>query len=247
LANDQDGHDERTMDFHRRLTAAVLLAFMLVGSIAHGQDQQRPPLPSSAGDATSAIEQVSTIFIAVPAAKFPATQRQLAAVFRDRLKPSASGDRSSWSLSVRGTTTSMLQFRFDRQRNGIHVTGPQRLTVQFSKLVNKLSETTRAGYRTQVFRLQRENHSSLRRAVKSIGDEKPKPLGAASPVDQSRYVVPAGSLGAVRQTAFQNPVDPESNDARQADGQEEKRTPARVRQFDGVEIESLPDLDVIIL
>ena len=131
-------------------------------------------------------------------------QRQLASVFRDRLQAASSNDQSVWNLSVRGDSKSNLRLKFDQARSGIHVTGSESLTNQFAKLVKKLGEPPRDGYRTEVFRLKRENHSSLHGAVKSIGNDKPKQLGAANPVDQSSYVVPSGALGGVQQTAFQN-------------------------------------------
>ncbi len=190
--------------------------------------------------------RVASSFVNIPEDRFPATQRQLASVFRDQLQAIAENDRSTWVLIVRGETTQALSLKFDRQRSGIQVSGPKRLVNQFSSLVAKLSEPPRAGYRTQVFRLQRENHGSLRGAVKSIGNEKPEQLGSANPIDQSRYVVPAGALGTVQQTAFQNPVDPESEDAKPV-ADPDGDAGEGLRQFDGVEIESLPDLDVIIL
>ncbi len=202
-----------------------------------------PALPSQPGSQESYETSVETKFVAIPPAHFPETQRQIASVFRGQLHPATDEHGSTWNLSLRDDRQPVLNLRFDDRRNGIHVTGPRHLTQQFSKLVTKLAEAPRDGYRTQVFRLRRDNHRSLRGAVKAMGNEKPKPLGAAKPVDQSRYVVPAGSLGTVAQAAFQNPAD--AGD----DGQAEEPNPQLrgLRQFDGVEIESLPDLDVIIL
>ncbi len=236
------------MHFHRRTTVVLCLAFMLTGSVAHGQNQYRPALPASeVGRSQSDQDRIDTAFIAVPAARFPTTQRQLASVFRGQLNRVQTEDDSTWELSAGGATSTALRLRFDNQRSGIHVTGPRQLIDQFSKLVNTLSAPPRDGYRTQVFRLQRQNHTALRGAVESIGNEKPRPLGVAKPVDQSRYLVPAGSLGSVRQAAFQDPAEAESNSGQPPKQPTADQAAEGLRQFDGVEIESLPELDVIIL
>lgn len=206
----------------------------------------RPALPSGASSSGKSADKKFVSFVAVSVAQFSSTQRQLSSVFRDRLQPATPNDRTLWDLSLRGDAGPSLRLKFDQDRSGIQATGPERMVKQFAKLVNMLGEVPRNGYRIQVFRLQRENHGSLRGAVKSIGNDKPKQLGEAKPVEQSRYVVPTGALAGVQQTAFQNPVDPEQDrNPEPKVGQQPNGEP--LRQFDGVEIESLPDLDVIIL
>ena len=241
------------MQFHGRLLISVSLAALLGGTAAHGQ-RESVGLISEPTQAES--NSIATTFVAVPAERFPATQRQLAAVFRGQLQRVGDPASPFWMLTIRGDATRKLTLRFDGQQSGIHVSGPGRLAAEFARLVNRLGETPRQGYRTQVFRLQRENHRSLRGAVQSIRNEKPKPLGASRPTDQSRFVVPAGSIGMVRQTAFQNPAQSNANQgaanpaaANQNQTDDNQPPPALqgMRQFDGVEIESLPELDVIIL
>jgi type II secretion system protein D len=231
-----------SMHYHGRLIAVILCSLYVSGSAVLAQNEFH-----------AIADRPTTIFVSIAADRMPSTQRELAAVFRNQLSLPMPTDRSVWELVVGRDANQTLRLKFDSVRSGVHVTGSPRLSRQFAKLVATLTAAPQPGYRTQVFRLDRKNHDSLRGAVNSIGNDKPQPLGAANPIDQSRYTAPAGAFGSVQQAAFQNPIDPEDNanapadrpgnEARPADEAQPDGTP----QFDGVEIESLPDLDVIIL
>lgn len=178
------------------------------------------------------VDPTETVAIPVDANAINALVRQFEQIFGKRLTTITPG--RVYELSVREPTvrTSLI---FDTNNRRMVLSGPSRIVGQLKSLVERLSAQSSDGFRVQVHRLQRESHSSLRDAVRSINDKRSVPGRAVLPNEQTRFVMPPGSM--IRPVVFQTISDQEVG---------ETVDPA-LRQFEGVEIESLPDLDVILL
>lgn len=177
-------------------------------------------------------QQSATIAIAIRAAEINSLIQQLKVIFEPRLSTITPGRVYELSVREPSIRTSLI---FDPSNGRMVLSGPSTIIGQLKSLVERLSEQSKDGYRVQVHRLQRENHSSLRDAVRTINDQRSGPQRAFLRNDQSRFTMPPGSM--VRQVVFQTISDQgNTQPAEQA-----------LRQFEGVEIESLPDLDVILL
>lgn len=177
-------------------------------------------------------QQSATIAIAVKAAEINSLIQQLKVIFEPRLSTITPGRVYELSVREPSIRTSLI---FDPNNGRMVLSGPSTIIGQLKSLVERLSEQSKDGYRVQVHRLQRENHSSLRDAVRTINDQRSGPQRAFLRNDQSRFTMPPGSM--IRQVVFQTISDQgNTQPAEQA-----------LRQFEGVEIESLPDLDVILL
>lgn len=157
--------------------------------------------------------------------------RQMQDIFAARLNAVTPG--LFFELSLRGTARKVTLV-IDRSKNRIVINGPDKVTGQLKSLLETLSKDAPEGYGVQVFQLNHSNHASLREAVRTINQDPKAPTPPARPADNSRFVMPRGSM--VRQTVFQVP-----DESTMPGGQQQ------LQQFEGVEIESMPDLDVILL
>ena len=189
--------------------------------------------PSNAKtESNRAAQQTATIAIAIKVAEINSLIQQLQTIFEPRLSTITPGRVYELSVREPSIRTSLI---FDPNNGRMVLSGPTTIIGQLKSLVERLSEQSNNGYRVQVHRLQRENHSSLRDAVRTINDQRSGPSRTLLQNDQSRFTMPPGSM--IRPVVFQTISDQgNSKPAEQA-----------LRQFEGVEIESLPDLDVILL
>ncbi|MGB1927637.1 MAG: secretin N-terminal domain-containing protein, partial [Rubripirellula sp.] len=196
---------------------------------------QKPLLPLAnqvSIDKDTAADPTETLAIPIDADGINSLVVQFERIFGKRLTTITPG--RVYELSVRDpdVRTSLI---FDTNNRRMVLSGPSRIVGQLKALVERLSSQPGNGFRVQVHRLQRESHSSLRDAVRSINDERSVPGRAVLPNDQTRFMMPPGSM--IRPVVFQTISD-------QGDGEVADQA---LRQFEGVEIESLPDLDVILL
>ena len=189
--------------------------------------------PSNAKtESNRAAQQTATIAIAIKVAEINSLIQQLQTIFEPRLSTITPGRVYELSVREPSIRTSLI---FDPNNGRMVLSGPTTIIGQLKSLVERLSEQSNNGYRVQVHRLQRENHSSLRDAVRTINDQRSGPSRTLLQNDQSRFTMPPGSM--IRPVVFQTTSDQgNSKPAEQA-----------LRQFEGVEIESLPDMDVILL
>ena len=208
------------------------------------------PAQSLPGSLQPAPDETLARFVYIPPARFVHLQQQLSAMFGNRLSVRRVGPREILLLELSQQPPSYLEIEFDQVRSGVLIGGPTSAVNQVDVLLQALGSGSHGnGLRTQVFRVHRTNHRSLQQLVRPEAATNPlpaadnyQPMGHATPRSPHSPVVPARYL-----FEEENPPNdqPTPQPAAQPHGTE---PPANLlRQFEGVEIESLPDLDVIIL
>ena len=190
-------------------------------------------------------------FIYVLPARFLALQQQLSAMFGDRLRVRRVGSREILLLELSPQPPQHLEIEFDQPRSGVLVGGPANAVNQVAVLLQALAgDHSKSGLRTQVFRVHRTNHRSLQQLIQPEAVPDSPPSASDRDIDAMGHVparfphspvVPARYLFQDERAA--DPPAPQP--ANPPNGAEPQANP--LRQFEGVEIESLPDLDVIIL
>ena len=196
-------------------------------------------------------------FVRVPTDRLNRLQQQLLAIFDSRVQVRQLGQRQIYLLQVDAEMVAPLELEFDRTRGGVLVGGSGPAANQLVMLVEALSQTDGLGRGAKVFRLKRDNHERLRDVIQNgavskqssrirrLGDGGAVP--DANGVQWVRYLFrdedAEANDGSIRvaQAVGNNGAQPIAEIP--ADGNEV----GPVRQFEGVDVESLPDLDVIIL
>ncbi|MAD80896.1 MAG: hypothetical protein CMJ50_08655 [Planctomycetaceae bacterium] len=214
--------------------------------------QEPRPLPAQArpNSLQSTRNDSLARFVFVPQNRLVRLQQQLSGMFGDRLSLRRIGPREILLLGLSQQPPSRLEIEFDQVRSGVLIGGPTGSVNQFAVLVQALVGDQRGnGFRTQVFRVHRINHRSLQKIIKPAPPASPPP--AATGYQPRHNAAPRSSRGPVSPARYlyqeenvpQNQAAPPA--ANQPNGVVLPAGP--LRQFEGVEIESLPDLDVIIL
>jgi len=238
LSGPEDIHD-----LARRVLAEVTRPAPRRGeSLGMNAGLVRPPT----ANAPSTAERAIAHFVAIPQPQFLHVERQFRAVFESRMVVRRVEGREILVLELGSAPPRRLDVEFDPVRGGALIGGPPDSVRQVSVLLQALGENPAGeGVRTRILRVHRSNHPSVRHIVDPVGmppapgGQLESPMGSMrrsrSEVAQAGYVEQDAGTQPVRQPPQGNP--PPGADAR--------GNP--LRQFEGVEIESLPDLDVIIL
>lgn len=139
-----------------------------------------------------------------------------------------------------------LDLRIDRQQNGVHVRGPAPLVEQLVRLVKAVDGPPQAtGTATRILPLRRAAPVKVQEALDAY-EGKGLPASQPQPGDSSRYYVP-GSVQLA--AALQQPqAAGQPPPAAAIPATEEEQRAQETRGIGrGVQIETLPDLDVMIL
>jgi len=212
-----------------------------------------------APEVASATGLTQATFIRIPTRQFDRLQQQLVAIFGTRLAVQDLAGRRIFVLKTVGKTPGQLEIEFDQSRSGVLVGGTDAATRQFLKLVESLSAPGRVGQGTRAFSLRRENHSQVREVIESgrrLGPPQGRVGRVIGPVRPRVQRLPNSSAGDERYSEIQptrflydENQDPNVTLLAQADVPPAVQggEVGPVRQFEGVDIESLPELDVIIL
>ena len=204
------------------------------------------PRPLVNGAATSAAAPLTTHprFIRIPIGMIDRIQQQFFTIFNGRLKVRSIQRREIYLLQPRPDTPQVVEVEFDRGRSGVLIGGEGKAANQLITLIDWLARPEQPGRRSKVFRLRRENHQKLNTIIDGASTVPTPSTTNNSAYSIHRLPTTSPNQGGVQWVRFLFQED-ESTDAVQALGTDEG-TP-NVRQFEGVDIESLPDLDVIIL
>ena len=202
-------------------------------------------------------------FIRVPDGQIDRVQQQLMAIFGTRLQVNTRGERQVFVLTTSGKKPTRVEVEFDRMRSGVLVGGSDPALSQLTTLIESLFRSTTPGQGTKVFGLRRDNHQKLREVIESGSRENrlrtqanntsrvrrlpsfpSDPDGTIQPVQYLETEANRGPVLLAQATG--TPVAP-NNAPSSAIPQSAPGEVGPVRQFEGVDVESLPDLDVIIL
>ena len=225
------------------------------------------PRRTDPGPATSNVQQHR--FISVPANQLDRLQNQLLAIFSTNIAVRSVQNRQIFVITTEGTNPSQLEVEFDQQRSGILLGGQGAIADQFVALIDSLARPQRSGRKARVFRLRRESHQRLREVLESnsvFNDEHDGQELTGTPTGDGKGTIHrfpeslerdgAAGTGGIQLVRYlfqesdaQATTTPQNTGPGTAPANE---TPAAalgdpLRQFEGVEVESLPDLDVIIL
>lgn len=208
----------------------------------------RQPLPKAARQLAG--NDRSGRLVVVHPERLSRLQQQLSGIFGHGLSVGWSDGREVLQLSLRQPSPQHLVIEFDRRRGEVLLGGPVVPVGQLVTLIEALASDSRtAGVRTHVFRVQRENHRSLKEIVELTPQQSQPALASwnvhtrdAGPSPAGGPVAPVRYLHQEEDSKATQPAVPPAN---VADGTAPLRE--ELPQFEGVEIESLPELDVIIL
>jgi general secretion pathway protein D len=230
------------------------IARRLLSEINRPVTRQPASFPPTARSNSLQPTQVDSLarFVFIPQDRFARLQQQLSAMFGNRLTVRRIGPREILQLELSQQPPSWLEIEFDQVRSGVLIGGPTSGVNQLATLAEALVDDNRGrGFHTQVFRVHRTNHGSLQQLIRPAPPTSPPPAangyhprGSGLPQRLHNAVAPARYL-----FQEQDPAPQAESAAPPANQAPNKAAPpaAQLRQFEGVEIESLPDLDVIIL
>lgn len=238
------------------------LANFIAQSVPTGSRTAQPRVAPDTLVADSPPNQYSR-FVRVPNGSFDRIQNQLLALFSTNLSIRSVGGRQIYLLQIGEKPTSKIELEFDAARNGILVGGTGAPAAELLSLVDRLARTVSTDRKIKVLRLRRSRHQKLRSVLEgSSVQHTPKVPDQNLP------------LAGPKNLAFTPTIQrfPESLDETQSnirlvrylfqdvdssETQSTEATPVPIlprpastipgRQFEGVDVESLPELDVIIL
>lgn len=238
--------------------AASVPASRLIAARSTGSG---PTIPASTATGVAPVASLAqATFVRIPAAQFDRLQQQLVAIFGRRLEVQELAGRQIFTLRTVGKTPGQLEIEFDRSRSGVLVGGAESATRQFLKLVESLSRQGSNGQGARAFSLRRESHAQVREVIESGRRMVPRQgrVGAMSGRAMPRIqrlpqsVVGEEGFAEIQPTRFLYDENQQSNvtllaQAGDVGANVQGGDVDPVRQFEGVDIESLPELDVIIL
>ena len=183
------------------------------------------------------LAATQTRFIMV-SADVNALRQQLKAALGPRLRAVEDSVRNEYTLSARGRRVAELEF--DARRGGVLVTASSDIIPQLELLLKTLGSSREGQQRTAIMSIQRSDPIKLRRAIRAYRGSTTNPDGS------SRHMADDGGLALVN-FVLQVP-DEETQEEGVAEPQPEAGGDAPVGGLDvDVEVQTLPDLDVIIL
>lgn len=176
--------------------------------------------------------------LAIPPELNDRTRKELLQLFGERLQPEITNPNR---LRLK-TTSGELLIETGADRGEWLIEGPTVVVEQMSKLLNSLMRRVvpLGEQQERILLLRREVQPRLKEVIS------PKPaVDGKLPVDRqgSAGIPRSVGLRPVSFAAFQQDADPKTQDASPPQGEASPLIP----QFEGIEVETLPDLDAIIL
>ncbi len=174
-------------------------------------------------------------------------EQRIIALFGRRLRATQRDGREVLLLPI--DQQRVIEFQMDTARNLVLVRGPDALVEQFSQLVDALDAGARAGQRTEALRLERTTPSKLQEAVDAYrGGSSSRGPGSMPPAvgDQTNRARAANGVQLVNYLFQQQPAGVPGGGDAVAGGLDSAVVP-NVPGLEDLEVQTLPDLDVIIL
>ncbi len=172
-------------------------------------------------------------------------ERRLIALFGRRLRAMRRDGREVLVLPI--DEHRAIEFQLDHGRNLLLVRGPDSIVQQFSQLVDAIDAGGRPGQRTEALHVERTSDGQLQEAVDAYRGRTPTPgVGGTLSGDQTSYVHSSGVR--LVNYLYQQPGVGTGGTAGAAagDGLGSSVVP-NVPGLNDLEVQTLPDLDVIIL
>lgn len=193
--------------------------------------------PNAAADANAPRRK----YVTVVADQTTAVRRALFQLLDGRIE--AGSDDDSFLVT---TASGNAAIRIDTRHEEFVVEGPITVVDQLSRLIDALARNRSSTGRVQVVPLKRDTQPRLREFIGPNPDTAPAPEPDSQGARRrgvDRRVQPVAYQQNSTLPAPQNAGEPTGNE----DDPERKDGPPRLAQFEGVEMEMLPDLDAIIL
>lgn len=177
-------------------------------------------------------QRIVTRFVTVNRNDIQSLENKIAVVFARNINILRDQGREIYVISLPKSGTK-IEIEFDERRSGVLIGGPDTIVSQMVTLCHALgSSQNKQGHKAKVFRVQKENQAELRKLIKPT----PNPNKPSNHFQPASLILPVEAI-------FQDDEDPLAEPPRKA----QQDAPLPIRQFEGVEIETMPDLDVIIL
>lgn len=217
---------------------------LIATQLGHGP--QTAPEPAEAAEpATAPGQSVADAQRVLPLRSLDAAgmEQRLVALFGRRLRMTQRDGSDVYVLPI--AQQRVLEFSLDPARRIIRTRGPEPLVAQFATLVEALDTGGQQGRKTRALHIERTASDQLQEAVDAYRgrvpeSQTPKP----QPQDQSRNVAPPATP--VRLVAYLQQTQPGGGDV--ADQPQDLGTVVpNVPGLEDLEVQTLPDLDVIIL
>lgn len=191
-----------------------------------------------------AIENPAEIvnrFVLVDAQEIDVLEKQIVQLFARNINIIRDDGRDIYVISL-VKSGHKIEVEFDQRRTGVLIGGPENIVGQMVTLCDAFSRNKNPnGHKAKIFRVQKKNQSQLRKLIIPPAD----PRKQGSQIKPAYLIKPAHLILPV-EYIFQD--DPPANQPQANDRPAIQNNGAvPIRQFEGVEIETMPDLDVIIL
>ncbi|MBM4074646.1 MAG: hypothetical protein FJ267_03280, partial [Planctomycetes bacterium] len=205
-------------------------------------------------------------FIHIDSRRTSRVQKQLTAVFDGRINVRRVERREILQIELPKQPDKPLEVEFDNVRSGVLISGPSAAVLQMASMIESLADDDSSqGQKTQVFHVRRDNHRSVEKIlnprsapVRQVPHSESIPSEDSANEHSARYrrrkVSPVDFVQADdsdTETGRDDDLNSrqvgnsESNHLDENSGSESEDAP--LRQFEGVDMKSLPELDVIIL
>ena len=197
-------------------------------------------------DRKTTPEKIVTRFVLVGQNGMASIENRITGLFEKNINILRSDGREIYVITLKKSGRK-IEVEFDQRRQGILIGGPDAIVEQMVTLCDALADQrNRLGQKTKIFRVQKENQGKIQNLIQPTRPSFGPASRQQDPADQGSRVQPASRILPV-EYIFQD-EEPETNPVPETEPLSPQETgPAAIRQFEGVEIESMPDLDVIIL
>jgi general secretion pathway protein D len=174
-------------------------------------------------------------FVSVDAQEIDVLEKQIVRVFARNISIIRDDGREIYVISL-VKSGQKIEVEFDQRRTGLLIGGPENIVGQMVTLCEAFSRNkNQNGHKAKIFRVQKKNQSQLRKLISPPAD----PRKQRSQIKPAHLILPVEYI-------FQD--DPPANQPQANESPAIQNNGAvPIRQFEGVEIETMPDLDVIIL
>ncbi|MHB0956033.1 MAG: secretin N-terminal domain-containing protein [Pirellulaceae bacterium] len=175
-------------------------------------------------------------------------EQRLIALFGRRLRIAQRNSIDVFVLPVEPPRA--LEFYVDRERRIVRARGPEPLVAQFAQLVDALDAGSQPGQRTRALHVERAAPDQLQEAVDAYRGKVPTTPSAGPQAGDQSHKVPAPVGNPVRLVNYLQQTVPDGGDTPLVPGgvtDELGTVVPNVPGLNDLEVQTLPDLDVIIL